>query len=253
MAMGASQLSSTIAALATLVSRVFRLRTLGALALLPALLSGCVPPIDVAEPGKVTGRLMIFWIAEDQFVYYPFPGDPLTYHLPPAMAARLGTESIRPGAIYTDGGSIPRAVRGWAGFSPWGYGPAYIVHDWLFVAHHCIVTDQTAKHDPRDLAEVETVRKVDFTASANILAGVIEALIVANRVPRRDFAPGAIYTAVDSGIARRLWDSKDPAGCDPLPPDKIQEIETALRSRTLRTLEAPPGTRAPVLVVDQTY
>jgi hypothetical protein len=39
--------------------------------------------------------------------------------------------------MYTDGGSIPRFLWGVKGYSPWSYAPAYIVHDWLFEAHHC--------------------------------------------------------------------------------------------------------------------
>jgi hypothetical protein len=59
---------------------------------------------------------MLFWVGEDNFVYYPFYGGPskegaLQYRLPRTLQERLGVDVIRPGAIYTDGGSIPRAVR----------------------------------------------------------------------------------------------------------------------------------------------
>lgn len=32
--------------------------------------------------------------------------------------------------MFTDGGSIP-VQFGLKNYSPWGYGPAFIVHDWL--------------------------------------------------------------------------------------------------------------------------
>nr|WP_249779640.1 DUF1353 domain-containing protein [Bradyrhizobium sediminis] len=35
--------------------------------------------------------------------------------------------------MYTDGGSIPRIAQIFNGLSPWGFGPAYIVHDWIFL------------------------------------------------------------------------------------------------------------------------
>ena len=143
------------------------------------LVACAAPRIELSDPGEISGKLMVFWDREDHFIYYPFYGDPLTYRLPRSVAEKVGVDTIRPGAIYTDGGSIPRAVRGVVGFSPWGYGPAYIVHDWLFVAHHCIRHGLEDRHDPRDRDEVETVRKVDFPLSADILAGVIQALIEA--------------------------------------------------------------------------
>lgn len=241
-----------------IVTRAMRLRrALCALPLLVAAVAagGCtIPRTSFTDPGSIDGRLMVFWVGEDKFVYYPYTQEPLVYRLPPELEARLGVKEIRPGAIYTDGGSIPRAVRGLAGFSPWGYGPAYIVHDWLFVAHHCIQHDLTARHDPRDMGEVDIVRRVDFPLSADILSGVIQALIKEKRVPERGFAPDAIYTAVDSGFAKKLWNNSDPKSCDPLEQDEIRKIEFALRQRGaegLRDADVIEG--QPVLVYDSAF
>lgn len=183
---------------------------------------------DPNDPGKVSGYLMVFWDGEDNFIYYPYYEDPLVYTLPKHLAARVKFDTIRPGAMYTDGGSIPNAVRGWAGFSPWGYGPAYIVHDWLFIAQHCIQTKQVGRIDEKDAEEARKVEKVDFQLSADLLASVIQALVAQKKVPKRNFAPEAIYTAVNSGIAKNLWDSHDPNGCKI--PDKklIKEIHDKL-------------------------
>ena len=119
-------------------------KRIGLIALITGLCACATPRIELSDPGEISGKLMVFWDREDHFIYYPFYGDPLTYRLPRSVAEKVGVDTIRPGAIYTDGGSIPRAVRGVVGFSPWGYGPAYIVHDWLFVAHHCIRRDPGA-------------------------------------------------------------------------------------------------------------
>ncbi len=219
-------------------------------------LAACVS-IDetlLSDPGRFSGQLMVFWDGEDKFVYYPAPGDPLKYTLPAAIAKQLKTDSLTPGIIFTDGGSIPRAVRGVVGFSPWGYGPTYILHDWIFATHHCI--DQLEDLDPRDRPQAELVRKIDFPLSADLLATSIAALIAQEKVPKRDFAPKAIYGAVESVVARNIWDAPVTKSCKPVPAAKVAEIEQALASktafRTLRAGEAPtPG--APVLVYQQQF
>lgn len=200
-----------------------------------------VPAIDPEDPGRVSGYLMVFWDGEDNFIYYPYYADPLTYTLPKALAERLGYDKIRPGAMFTDGGSIPQAVRSWTGLSPWGYGPAYIVHDWLFIARHCNRTGQTDRFDKRDRDEAHKVEAVDFQRSADVLAAVIQALVAQDKVPKRDFAPKAIYTAVDSGIARNLWDSNDPKGCN-LPSAKVlKDIHDKLAAAGNRAFVLLPG------------
>lgn len=219
-----------------------------------AVFAGCVTPrVDPDDPGRVSGKLMVFWVGEDDFVYFPYYADPLTYELPKRIAERLDSKAIRPGAIYTDGGSIPRAVRSVVGFSPWGYGPAYIVHDWLFVAHHCIVHDLVESLDERDHKEAETVRNVDFPLSADILAGVIQALEMQEKVPERALAPEAIYGAVDSAIARRIWDNPNPKSCDPVDPKTIAEIERAIGLGVMRAEAAEPGAPPPTLVFQQDF
>jgi hypothetical protein len=39
--------------------------------------------------------------------------------------------------MYTDGGSIPQPLRAIKVYSPWGYAPAFLVHDWLFAIKQC--------------------------------------------------------------------------------------------------------------------
>jgi len=224
------------------------------LVLLTFVLVACANPrIDLDDPGSLEGVLMVFWVGEDNFVYYPYNKNPLTYHLPKSLQARLGgIKTIRPGLHYNDGGSIPRAVRGVEGFSPWGYGPAYAVHDWLFAAHHCIETDQRDLLDKRDEEETAKVDRVDFRASADILAGVIAALVLEKRVPPRAVAPGAIYTAVDSVVARNIWEDENPKSCKPVSEKHLAEIERAMRRGALKTLTIQDA-RPPVLVFQQEF
>ena len=217
------------------------------------LVSCASPRIDLKDPGSLEGVLMVFWVGEDNFVYYPYNKNPLTYHLPKSLQERLGgIKSIRPGLHYNDGGSIPRAVRGVEGFSPWGYGPAYAVHDWLFAAHHCIVTEQRDLLDKRDEDETAKVEQVDFPASADILAGVISALVLEKRVPPRAVAPGAIYSAVDSFVARNIWNDRDPGSCKPVSDDDLKKIESAVARGALKTLTIENAT-PPVLVFQQEF
>ncbi|HMQ92462.1 MAG TPA: hypothetical protein PKA33_15130 [Amaricoccus sp.] len=95
-----------------------------------ALLAGC---LDGGKPqeqrGELHGVLLIKWVREDRFVFVPDESDPLTYE--------RGGRRIVPGAMFTDGGSIPRLFWSVKGLSPWSYGPAYALHDWLFRQHRC--------------------------------------------------------------------------------------------------------------------
>ena len=81
---------------------------------------------------------------------------------------RAPGNTIQPGLMYTDGGSIPKVAQVFKGLSPWGYAPAYMIHDWMFVARHCIVDGSSDKR-------FQQVRDVDFDQSATILGEAIKA------------------------------------------------------------------------------
>ncbi|MEZ5812473.1 MAG: hypothetical protein R3D45_13760 [Rhizobiaceae bacterium] len=114
---------------------------------------------------------------------------------------------ITPQLMDTDGGSIPMILHGWSKMSPWRYGPGYIIHDWIFVAHKC-------KHKPDD----------DFTfeQSALILAEAIKTQMEVGftdfdgktrKVKRDKDVVYLIYKAVSSRKAKKLWDRKDTVVC----------------------------------------
>lgn len=173
-----------------------------AFALLLALSACAAIDYRGAAPGRFSGSVFVMWVDEGNqsgdgtFLFVPDPQAPLTFTR--ADAKRPGAV-IRPGIMYTDGGSIPKIAQVFKGLSPWGYAPAYMIHDWLFIARHCLV-------DGQELERFGTLKTVDFNQSAQILAEAIQALVKARQVHKNDVAGEAITLAVDSGIARNRWD-----------------------------------------------
>jgi len=95
--------------------------------------TGCSQLIyEKAKPGKFSGTVDVRWIKPDRFIFVPNSADPMQF-------LTASNRPIRPNIMYTDGGSVPRLFWNVPGYSPWGYAPAYIVHDWLFHAHHCAI------------------------------------------------------------------------------------------------------------------
>ena len=116
---------------------------------------GSINYSQVVETSKFDGRLFVMWVGEGsaysgdgRFVFIPNPNDPLTFTRLDNMGTVIG-QPIRPEIMYTDGGSIPRLATVFKGLSPWGYAPAYMVHDWLFIAHHCNVDGTPTEEEKR--------------------------------------------------------------------------------------------------------
>jgi hypothetical protein len=137
--------------------------------------------------GEFVGDLDVRWNAPDCFIYIPSTTNPLRF-------TASDKKVITPKEMYTDGGSVPRILWGIPGLSPWGYAPAYIVHDWLFEAHH------------QDSPEY---RDITFDRSAEILAEGIKTLMESRTdVPKNETILWAISEAVKTPIAKSLWDEK---------------------------------------------
>jgi hypothetical protein len=149
-------------------------------------------PYDQVRPGQVTGRPVLLWVGYDQFIYIPSPTLPFAF-------TTTATRIIQPGLMYTDGGSLPRVAQLFNGFSPWGYGPAYVIHDWIFASRACILAG-------KDGPQYNGIRDITFDESALILAEAIKTLVDYGQVRNNPFAANAISNAVDSSIARALWD-----------------------------------------------
>jgi hypothetical protein len=159
--------------------------------------SGCagVRYGETAE-SKLRGKLEVRWIENDYFLFLPKEDDPLTLIRP------NGQKPIQPGPMYTDGGSIPQALWGVKGLSPWGYAPAYIVHDWLFEAHHCGYAPDN---------------QYSFDDSVTVIAESLKAIMENDPRTRNFFVFDSVVLAVASPVAKRLWDD---GRCKPPPNNK---------------------------------
>ncbi len=175
-------------------------------------LAGCASqPYRDAAPAKLTGALEVRWVKNDYFLFLPNKDEPFT------LLRKDGTK-IQPGPMYTDGGSIPRFLWGVEGYSPWGYAPAYIVHDWLFEAKHC---------------GYEPDNKYDFEESVQVMAESLKAVMEAAPEVRNYFVFDTVVAAVGSSIARRLWEK----GSCKAPPFQIQAVpEKAAPGELLMTI-----------------
>jgi hypothetical protein len=178
-----------------IISRRTSLKLIGSAAVSPLL--GCAAWIreDEVGEGTLSGRVLVEWIGEDQFVYRA-TNNPLRFK-PSFMNA-----DIVPKDIFTDGGSIPRVFWVIPGLSPWGLGPAYIIHDWLFQIHRCGLPEVGA-----DLT---------FRQSALVLAEVGKALIASGLI-NHDMLDEIVW-GVSTRLAENLWDDpKTPEECKPPP------------------------------------
>ena len=121
-----------------------------AAALSMTLLSACGTWIhDDIPDGDLGGTVSVDWTEEDLFIYRPGK-DPLWFR-PSFMKS-----PIRPVEMYTDGGSVPRVFWNIPGLSPWALGPAYVIHDYIFLVHRCGLPDP----------EVAKITFEDFSSSA---------------------------------------------------------------------------------------
>jgi hypothetical protein len=136
-------------------------------------------------------RNRIQWVAVNWFQFIPKASRAVSF-------VRSSGERIIPKNFFTDGGSIPRAFQWSDELSPFGYLPAYLLHDWEFDLHHC---KQSTK---------------SFEQVANTMMEALRTLMDDGTVPRNWFNFWMIETGINSFVARELWDTIPPK-C-PLPP-----------------------------------
>ena len=133
--------------------------------------------------GKFEGEPFLVWVQPDIFRMEPQPK--------PFRFIRSDGEVIEPGKMFTDGGSIPRALWFVKDLSPWAYAPAFLIHDWLFDCHHAGTTQK----------KFEEVRDIMLEGVHTLMeTGVCQA----NRL-----AFDLIYAGIDSFVARRVWNGKN--------------------------------------------
>lgn len=182
------------------------------------LLAGCASVgYDTVKPGSYTGSAVVVWVGageddvlgDGEFLYVPVRNEELTFTRPPDVNTRTAPLTIEPEAFYTDGGSIPRSVQAFRGLNAWAYGPAYVIHDWVFVARRCLNdADENGQLivDGKDLVtdEMRKIRAMTFRDSAVLMAETIRTL-----ADDYDIDPGLsgpLVSGVTAGpISRSLW------------------------------------------------
>ena len=196
---------------------------------------GTVDFDQTPQGGEFQSTLFVMWVDENEtgagdgrFVFVPSRTDPLRFRRDIAANPDATVEVITPGLMYTDGGSIPRLAQPFRGFSPWGYAPAYMVHDWLFVARRCL-TDNEAEGNETDIADMS------FQESAEVLAEAIRALIATNRVAPNDVAPRVISGVVAGPVSFQRWTLEGGCAEDRISAEHLAQIERAFPGTTQRT------------------
>ncbi|GEM_PF-1046702 len=169
--------------------------------------------------GKLSGKIVVEWIDKDQFVFRPHPTNPL-------MFVRGNGDVIQPELMYTDGGSIPRPLWALSSYSPWGMAPAFMVHDWLFEMKHCAKPghEKYTNHEAAIvMSEVMKTMREDM----------INAKKTAN-LPDK-FVIWTMYVAVDSSIAKDLWENGQ---CKP--PPFLEGLEAFVQPKATFEIAWPP-------------
>jgi hypothetical protein len=145
--------------------------------------------------GRFTGRPTVQWNGMDSFVFIEDQANPFTYRT-------ASGKVIRPQTGSTDGGSVPRLLHVFKALSPWGYGPGYIIHDWLFIAHR---------------KSIEPDHNWRFEDTATVLAECIKTLMDAGfvaadgrtvKLDKDEDSLYLIYQAVLTPIARGYWNER---------------------------------------------
>lgn len=132
--------------------------------------------------GELHGPAAVTWKAARDYTFRPDPANPFYF-------VRANGQRIQPAAMSTDGGSIPRVVWSVPNMDPWAYLPAYLLHDWLFTAHHCL-PDQAGSFEEANV----------------VLAEAVYTMMMTGMVPGDWRKIEIIYQAVSSFVGRRVWD-----------------------------------------------
>lgn len=192
-----------------------------------ALIGGCANvDYNRIEAGRFDGDLVVVWLrdtgpaGDGTFIYVPSPANPLIFTRP---EGETSAQVVRPQMMYTDGGSIPPIGRVFNGLTPWNYGPAYMVHDWLFAARQCL-------NDGVRRPEYLQIEQMTFQQSAEIIAEAIKALEVSGKVRKRDISGATVTYAVTSPFSLERW--KIRGACN--------EVTSADRALALKAIGQTP-------------
>jgi hypothetical protein len=121
----------------------------------------------------------------------------------------------------TDGGSIPRAFWVFKNYSPWGYGPAFVAHDWLFHIKNC---------------NLKGYKPYDLKDAAMVMSEIVKTLMES---PGFDYGSKTLmylmYEAVQTPPAVEAWEH---GTCENVeiftlsgPPDAVFTLDFGKRTR----------------------
>lgn len=147
---------------------------------------------DGTAIGEFSGKLLVEWISSDLFVFRPDDLDPFVFK-------RNNGETIVPGPMLTDGGTIPRPLWVLRNYGPWGYAPAYIVHDWLFYSKYC------GESPGKD---------VEFGYTVDVFGEALKTMMKRDDFEDEVGTFNNMVAAVSSRVARKYWREGE---CDPIP------------------------------------
>ena len=135
------------------------------------------------KTGTLSGKLIVQWLEPDLFLFIPDKDAPLSF-------TRHSGQRITPGRMKTDGGTIPRGFWILRSYSPWGFAPAFVVHDWLFEVKRC----KYSGHEQLSLLD-----------SALIMAEIMKTMIQAKKVDASSLVVDSMYLATTSDKAQQYW------------------------------------------------
>jgi hypothetical protein len=193
--------------------------------------AGCDNPFsgwyyDRTDVGSLKGKLVVEWVDQDKFIFVPDAQDPLTF-------VRKNNETIRPQTMYTDGGSIPAPLRALKSYSPWGYAPAFIIHDWLFVMKHC---------------KISGYESYDLDKAAAVMAEVMKTVMENPKYggPNK-LVHYSMYEGVRTKTAREYWEN---GKCDtPSGPRSASGPVTARQSSRPMAVPSPSDAARPRFII----
>lgn len=178
--------------------KILKILQLLVMLLVYAIVSSCSIIVNTAHQwydelpvGTLSGKIIVQWLDMDLFAFIPDAENPLTF-------TRSNGESIIPGRMITDGGSIPRPLWAFRNYSPWGYAPAFIVHDWLYQLYQC--RSQAAYPNDTKIYSVDE--------SAEVMAEIIKTMMAADGIDRTNKSVVfTMYLAVKSPVARNMYET----------------------------------------------
>lgn len=162
--------------------------------------------------GRLQGLPRLIWIDEEEFLFDPNPAEPFSYTTSATFSqdaaegwpSSLNNVTITPERMITDGGTIPRIVSGFGRLDEWGYGPAFVIHDWIFFRRRRPINgepDWTLEQSAWVMAEImKTLMEVSY----------VDPIGRTRQADKAEDTLYVIYRAVISSIAKGLWANDPP-------------------------------------------